>query len=191
MCSIIRWLFAERSSKGAVSTVCNTHLFVMRAWDVDRGKHFTHYIARIPTETPTTNVYVVNYLHIPAKTPTQVTAQEDWLYTHFHGVNITAIISCRWRNPADSNIYTRTSYYATLLYTWYRIWRSYIFLRKTILTFLLRHPVPAETKYAFPAAPVPRMTHSQKPTGTTQFQKITILLVIITVSLKNQLNNSH
>ena len=40
------------------------------AWVVGRVKHFTRYIVRIPAETP--NAYVVDHLHIPAKTPTQV-----------------------------------------------------------------------------------------------------------------------
>ena len=33
-------------------------------------------IVRIPAETSTVNAYVVKYLHVSAKTPAQVTAQE-------------------------------------------------------------------------------------------------------------------
>ena len=43
------------------------HVFVVRAWVVGRGKHFTQYIKRIPGEAPTIYAYVVNYVHIPAK----------------------------------------------------------------------------------------------------------------------------
>ena len=46
----------------------------MRAQVAGRNKHFTQYIARIPAETPNANV--VNYLHVPAKTPAQVATQE-------------------------------------------------------------------------------------------------------------------
>ena len=49
----------------------------MRAWVVGRGKHFTQFIVRIPSETPTINSYVVDDLHVPAKTPTHITAQEE------------------------------------------------------------------------------------------------------------------
>ena len=54
-----------------VCNTCATHMyqvFVMRAWVVGRDKHFTQCIVRNPAETH--NGYVVNYLHVPAKTPT-------------------------------------------------------------------------------------------------------------------------
>ena len=47
----------------------------MRAWVVGRDKHFMQYMVRIPAETP--NGYVVNYLHIPAKTLTLVALQQE------------------------------------------------------------------------------------------------------------------
>ena len=55
----------------AVSTVCNAYVSVVRAWVVDRDKHFTQYVVRTPVETPNAN-NVVNYLHIRAKIPTQI-----------------------------------------------------------------------------------------------------------------------
>ena len=59
---------------GAVSTVWNTCVFVMRIWVGGHDKRFTQYTVRIPAETP--NACVVDYLHIPAKTPTQVATQQ-------------------------------------------------------------------------------------------------------------------
>ena len=44
--------FAERPQKGAVSTVFNTHVFVIRAWVVGHHKYFTQYIVCILAETP-------------------------------------------------------------------------------------------------------------------------------------------
>ena len=46
----------------------------MHAWVVGRGKYFTQDIVRIPAETR--NAYFVKYLHILAKTLTQVATQE-------------------------------------------------------------------------------------------------------------------
>ena len=73
----IDYLQNVRRKVQAASTVCNTHVIVMHAWVVGRGKHFTKYIVSVPAETPTINAYVVNYLYILARTPTQVTAQEE------------------------------------------------------------------------------------------------------------------
>ena len=49
-----------------MSTVCNACVLVMHAWVVGPNKRFTQYIVRIPAETP--DAYVVNFLHVPAKT---------------------------------------------------------------------------------------------------------------------------
>ena len=61
-------LVCRTSIEGAVSTVCNTYVFVMRAWVVGCDKHFPQHIVRISAEAP--NGYVVMYLYIPAKIPT-------------------------------------------------------------------------------------------------------------------------
>ena len=56
----------EKCSVDSLQHIC----MLYAAWVVGRVKHFTRYIVRIPAETP--NAYVVDHLHIPAKTPTQV-----------------------------------------------------------------------------------------------------------------------
>ena len=51
------------------------YVFVVRAWFVGRNELFTQYIVRTPVEA--LNGHVVNYFHIPAKTPTQVATEQD------------------------------------------------------------------------------------------------------------------
>ena len=77
--SIIDYLHnIERCTVDSWKHVCTWYLVVVkRAWAVGRDKHFTQYIERIPAETH--NGYVMNYLRIPAKMPTQV-ATQDLLY---------------------------------------------------------------------------------------------------------------
>ena len=53
---------------------------------------------------------------------------------------------------------------------------------------MLATPGSAETNYDFPSIPGPRLTYSQKPTGTVQRQK---LKAVIVCPKQNLLNNSH